>query len=135
MADLFLVKVVTPAGKQIEAKTNEISLQNSDGQITVLPSHIDYTSLLGSGVLAFKDSEGKAHRFVTSGGFCNFTEGEITVLTDTVDYPADVDQSNLSNEIQKLENELGSSDLHSPAGRMVQSNLERLRAQRELVVN
>ena len=135
MTDLFLVKVVTPAGLQVEAKTSELTLENSDGQITILPSHVAYTSLLGTGILSFKDSDGQSHEFVTSGGFCNFTEDEITVLTDSVDYAADIDQSNLSEAITKLEDELGSSDLNSPEARLIQSEAGRLKAQRELVAN
>ena len=133
MADYFSIKVVTPDGLAVEAETNEVTLETSKGQITILPSHINYTSLLGSGILNFTDRQNTQHRFVTCNGFCNFLENSIVILTDYVDRSEGLNASEINEQIKELENKLGNLNLREPEAQMHMENLSRYRAQLDLI--
>lgn len=133
MNDFFTIKVVTPDGLEVEAETNEVTLETSKGQITILPSHITYTSLLGSGILNFTDRQNKKHQFVTCNGFCNFLEDSIIILTDYVDHAEGLNSTEINTKIKDLEAKLGTLNLREPEAQMHTESLARYRAQLDLI--
>lgn len=92
-ADNFDIKVYTPQGLEVEDTANSVTLPGVDGEIGVLPEHIKYATILGTGVLEYySTSEREAKRLVISEGFCTFGNDELTVLADDVLFPETVDK-------------------------------------------
>lgn len=136
----FKVKVITPSGLVTEGLTSALSLETSKGQVSILPAHSAYTSLLGAGILRFTDTEGNFHEFITSGGFCNFStgetgDGEITVLTDTVDFKEDLNLSETESNLEELEKGLMDINQNESSSRVHLEKLHRARAQKDLLAS
>ena len=73
MANTFQFKVCTPNGEVLNQFTNELILETYKGQVTLLPAHTNYTTILGSGILQFKNENDAVEKIVVTGGFINFT--------------------------------------------------------------
>ena len=85
MAHNFELKVYTSAGLFLIDIVKDVRLPSSEGEIGILPFHCYYTATLGKGILSYVDADsGETRRLGISGGFCNFAEDTLTILTDQV---------------------------------------------------
>ncbi len=81
--DAFKLKVLTPVGVVLEEdQVVSANLPSSQGEIGILPGHVRYSGLLGSGILKYKTNSGKENKITISEGFCNFLGGELLILAD-----------------------------------------------------
>ena len=71
------LKVLLPTGVLLEEEVRKVSLEASDGALTILPRHIDMTTSVVPGVLSFETSGG-AEQFVA------VSEGVLVVAGDEV---------------------------------------------------
>ena len=134
MADNFKIKVYTPEGSVVEDATTELLLETSDGQVTLLPEHCNYTTMLGAGVLRFTSSESHdKHEFVTCGGFANFNDNEVLILTDSVDFAKDIDTQSLIEQSEKLATQMANADFNDPETKYIKEQLQRAYALQQLV--
>jgi F-type H+-transporting ATPase subunit epsilon len=100
--DNFTLRVLTPAGLVFEEQVSSVSLPSEQGEIGLLPNHCRYTGTIGVGVLSYELASGqKGKPVVVAGGFCNFVDGKLVVLADSVDTAESMD----SASIQKLKKE------------------------------
>ena len=135
MEKTFSLRVVTPVGTVIETETSALTLQTSSEEITILPEHTHYTTTLGTGIMRFRDKAGQDHEFITSGGFASFTDAQVLILTDSVDFKEDIEIEGLAERITELEKELGVKGLHEADSAAITEQLARARAQSELIRN
>lgn len=133
MDKAFALKVVTPNGSVIETETSALTLQTAKEEITILPSHTNYTTTLGTGIMRFTDKAGKVHELITSGGFASFSEEQVLILTDSVDFKEDIQSEGLAEKITELEKELGVKGLHEADSASITEQLAKARAQSELI--
>lgn len=82
----FELKVYTPAGLFLIEIVKDVRLPSTEGEIGILPLHCYYTALLGKGLLRYLEADSGTKRALKiSGGFCNFAEDTLTILTDQVE--------------------------------------------------
>lgn len=132
MANTFQFKVCTPNGEVVNKLTNELILETYNGQITLLPAHTNYTTILGSGILQFKNEDDEIEKIVVTGGFINFTNDSVIILTDSVDFKDEVPQDALELRIKELETELDKVDFNKPEANYFVEQLKRCNAIKEL---
>lgn len=134
MADSIQLKVYTPAGAVLEETVTSVTLQNSEGEIGILPGHARYISLLGTGILRFTTVSGESKQLVACEGFCHFVDGTLTVMADRVDLPTEVAGLDVAKEKAALQKEMQSANFFEPQWDIKASELKRLEAIEKLRV-
>ena len=71
------LKILLPTGVLLEEEATKVSLEASDGAMTILPRHIDMTTSVVPGVLTY-ETPGRGEAFVAVG------EGVLVVAGDEV---------------------------------------------------
>jgi F-type H+-transporting ATPase subunit epsilon len=90
MAQLTL-SVVTPESSIVTDQAVEsIILPGEEGQLTLLPGHINFITPLRPGTFAYKVG-GEFQIAFLSGGFAQVFNGNVTVLAETLDMAQDLD--------------------------------------------
>ncbi len=86
-------EIVTP--EQIILKENilRVTVPTKSGEITVLPNHIPLVSILHSGVIEVKKTDGSLEFIVVSGGFIEVLSGKIVILADTAQRAEEIDDA------------------------------------------
>lgn len=99
--------IVTQERILLEKAVRSITLQTSEGEITVLPDHIPLFSKLGLGELVYRwDEHGaqNAEEFAISGGFLDVgPDGTVTVLADHAIRAGDINMLQVEEAMQRAE--------------------------------
>jgi F-type H+-transporting ATPase subunit epsilon len=74
--------VVSPVKKILEIECSKITVPTKSGLITVLTNHAPLFSLLDSGEVVVKNTEGASQSVLVSGGFVSVTDNIVTLLVD-----------------------------------------------------
>lgn len=83
-------KIVTPEKTVFEEEVEQITLETTNGQITILPNHQAYITSLISGEMMIKKN-GEERSFSISGGFIEFIDNKLIVLADTAERAEEID--------------------------------------------
>jgi F-type H+-transporting ATPase subunit epsilon len=133
-ADVFNLKVFTPAGLVLEDKTSAVTLVSKNGEIGVLPQHIKYNGLLGTGVFQFAPaSGGQVKKLVVSEGFATFNDNELVILADYVMLAEDVDKASYAKSRVGLQSKVDTLSGFDPEWQMAREELSRIEAIDSLV--
>lgn len=130
-ADRLLLRVITPIGLVFEQEVSSVTLPAIDGEIGVLPGHVGYSGLLGTGVLHFSpfadsnEAGVPGNRVVINGGFCSVQRNVLTILADQVDKPGSLDAKALSAIREAAEKALSDGSLTPEAREPHLSSLKR----------
>lgn len=90
MSNQISIKIVTPERTVCEDRADSVSLPTPDGQITVLPKHMSYISILAPGEMIVRKGEREISMAV-SGGFVEFNKDTLVVLADTAERAEELD--------------------------------------------
>ena len=96
------IKIVTPERTVYEDEVSQATLPTIDGEVTVLPGHIPYITALKAGEIMLKKGEEIIH-LATSGGFIEFNNNILTMLTDTVERAEEIDLKRAEEAKQRAE--------------------------------
>jgi len=130
----YKLKVYSPAGLALEDTATQVSLPSSDGQIGVLPHHVGYTGLLGTGMLEYFSSEGgEPKRLVVSGGFCDFSADSLMLLADSVDLPDTLDRDGYAQNREEYTQTLETGNTVEAAWTHAKTQLDRIEAIDQLI--
>lgn len=133
-SDKINLKVYTPAGLVLDTQASSVTLPTSDGDIGILPHHVRYIGLLGTGILEyFELGSNTSNRLVVSNGFCNFVNETLVVLADSADLPADIDKASYAKERESLQKVLQTSSLFEPDAILASQKLQRIDAIERLI--
>ncbi len=83
-------KVVTPERTVFQDEIDQVTLPTTNGEVTVLPNHMPYITVLGSGEITLK-KEGQESTLAVSGGFVEFNKNEMVVLADMAERAEEID--------------------------------------------
>lgn len=100
------LQIVTPSGLIFDDEVEEVELPTVNGEIGVLPQHISYIGLLGSGVLEYKEASTKQKSILgIHGGFCFFSNETLAILANSVEPANNLSKKDLQEKItNQLEN-------------------------------
>ena len=79
------LKIVTPDSLIYEGEADRIVVRTVNGDVCILPRHIDYLSALGDGE-AHVSIEGKVRRAHCSGGMLHVSGGEVNLLSTSFEW-------------------------------------------------
>lgn len=51
------VKIATPSEKVFEGELSQITIQTTDGVVTILPNHVPFISTIENGYVRFEDQD------------------------------------------------------------------------------
>lgn len=79
----FPLRVVTPERVLAEYQATSVSLPTPDGEITILPHHVPFASLIASGTLRIVH-DGKTEEIAIAGGFVEISPEthQVVILAD-----------------------------------------------------
>lgn len=127
--DSFLLRVITPAGLQIEERVSQVILPAKDGEMGVLPAHVCYTGLLGAGILQYVPLFSDAvKKLVVTGGFCTFAEDTLSIVADSMDAAEDIDLEHCRQRKEELLSKMVGLSAHEPAWDVVTLEIARIEA-------
>lgn len=75
------LEVITPIKSILKEEVDEITLPTSDGEITILPNHVDLVAKIKTGEMIIK-KDGKPSFFAITGGFLEVSKNIVTILAD-----------------------------------------------------
>ncbi len=102
MADTFLLEIVTPHRKLLSKDVDMLSAPAVQGEIGVLPGHIEFLTLLGPGLLTYRS--GGETGFVAMGrGYAEVTREKATVLVEEADFADEIDVDVAKKEFEDAE--------------------------------
>jgi F-type H+-transporting ATPase subunit epsilon len=127
--DSFDLKVFTPIGLAVEDQASQVTLPSKDGEVGILPGHIGYAGLLGTGILEYYSTESKsAVRLVVAEGFCSFSESGLSILADSVAKADEVDKETYGETRAELHASLKEGDTRSTDWQRAKVELEKIEA-------
>ncbi len=92
----MLLEIITPEKKVLHQEVDEILAPTSQGQIGILPHHINLLTKLTEGELVIK-KDNKEKFFALAGGFLQVKKGTVTILAD---YAASTEEINIEKAIE-----------------------------------
>lgn len=126
MGDSFNLKIYIPSGLVLEETVESVTIPSSTGEIVILPGHISYVGLLGTGILEYSSSRAGVKRLVISGGFVNFADNILTLLADTIDLPESVGSLDLMNRKSEFTKIYQGGDTQDPEWGHAEQQLRRI---------
>src|SRR4051812_9836582 len=88
-------EIVTPEGTKFSEEAYEVLLPTPDGQVGILPHHMELVSLATAGVISVRrreqDSDAQLEHFATTGGMIEINGEHVRLLADTADHSDDID--------------------------------------------
>ena len=75
------LEVITPTKKILTEEVDEITINTANGEISILPNHIDLLTKLVPGEMIIKTGS-KVQNFAVTGGFLEISKNKITILAD-----------------------------------------------------
>ena len=103
---LIQFKVLTPERTLFTEEVSQVSLQTTQGEITVLPGHIPVITNLMPGELRFVKGK-ESVPMVVLGGFAEITKNSVTVLADAAEKVEEIIEERVEEAKKKAEELLG----------------------------
>ncbi len=104
MATLKL-KVVTPESLIFEDDVEEVYLFTPNGEIGILPHHVNLMSQITAGELRIKKS-GKVTHMATGGGMLQMVDNTLSVLTDLAEEASEINEKEATDAKKRAEDAL-----------------------------
>ncbi len=82
--------IITPENNVLSEEIDEVLVPTENGQIGVLPHHINIVTKLIPGEIIIK-SKGKDNIIAVSGGFLEVKKENVTILSDYAEHAKDID--------------------------------------------
>ncbi|GHO88990.1 F0F1 ATP synthase subunit epsilon [Dictyobacter formicarum] len=86
------VEVVTAERELYNGEADIVDAPGSEGELGILPEHAPLLALLGPGPLQIK-LRGEDNILFVSGGFLEVSHDRVTILADTAEHAAEIDQA------------------------------------------
>lgn len=117
--------LLTPERRLLEsAEVERVVLTGSEGQIEILPGHVQMLGTLESGTFAFSGSSDSNSGFIST-GFFEVKNDVVTILAETLELKKEIDLSRAESAQKKAEDALKDAALTQESFRKYQLKLER----------
>lgn len=77
----FPLKIVTPAGLHYEGESQQLTVRTVDGDVTILPRHMNYVAALGEGRAIIVDAQGTRRQANCSRGMLSVQNGAAALIS------------------------------------------------------
>ena len=87
----FHLQIVTPDRMAFDGQAASIIVRTVNGDVCILPHHIDYATPLGIGEARVTDEEGRERIAACNGGLLSVNNNEVRVMAITFEWKDDID--------------------------------------------
>lgn len=101
----FFLEVLTPERKFYSAEAEEVIFRTVDGEMGVLAQHAPTVVSVDVGALRIK-AEGKWIEALITEGFAEIMPDRVVILTDTAEYPEEIDTNRAKAAKERAEERL-----------------------------
>ena len=97
--------IVTPDRRVVIGETSDIIIPGAEGEFQVLPGHAPLLTILGTGILSFKQ-QGKETRLVVSGGFVEVDGDRVVLMAESASLTTEVVREDANKHLHEAEQKL-----------------------------
>ena len=119
MASTFDVEIVTPDKKFFEGTAEMVIVRTVEGDLAVLKNHENYVAPLDVGVVKIKNNN-EFKIAAIAGGFIQVDKEKTTIITDSAEWPEEIDVERARKAKEKAETKLKNRDSHDFAVNEIQ---------------
>ena len=87
----FHLQIVTPDRKVFDGEAQKIILRTVNGDVCILPRHIDFAIPLGIGQASVTDADGNTRQAPCNGGMLSVNDNEVRVVAVTYEWSDEID--------------------------------------------
>ncbi len=101
----FMLEVITPERNFFSGEAECVIFKSVDGEMGVLPMHAPTVTAVNVGPLKIK-ADGKWIEAVVTDGFAKIMPDKVVIMTDTAEYPEEIDVNRAKAAKQRAEERL-----------------------------
>ncbi|EMS72022.1 ATP synthase F1 subunit epsilon [Ruminiclostridium cellobioparum] len=102
----FFLEVITPERNFYSGEAECVIFKSIDGEMGVLAKHAPTVTTVNVGPLRIKNAEGKWTEAVVTDGFAKIMPDRVVIMTDTAEYPEEIDINRARAAKQRAEERL-----------------------------
>jgi len=87
----FHLKISTPDGLLFDGEVNILRVRMIDGDVCLLPHHMDYVSAVGAGEAAVTTEDGQTRTAACIGGMLSMIHNEANLIATTFEWSDQID--------------------------------------------
>lgn len=103
----FKLKIIHPKGIYFEGPVEIVNVKTSVGQMGILANMLPMTGVLEIAEMNFV-SKGERHFYFVSGGFIYVKKDEVTIITDAIESPDEIDLNRATRAKERAQKRLAS---------------------------
>ena len=128
----FNLKIYSPVGAALQERVRWATIPTLTGEVTVLPDHCKYISVLGVGVLSFQTVNGSSvSQLVIRRGSCYFADNELSVIGDAIFQPG-IAQVEFEEQKRELRSFIAKGEIGTAEYSLAQDQLTAIEAAEKL---
>lgn len=104
------LRIVTPRGEYKRLECSSVHFKSSEGELTILPSHMPIITDIVPCRLVVKDKDGKKLEFAITGGFMQFAKDRMLILADAIEGRGEIDLERAKRAYQRARTRLEKKD-------------------------
>lgn len=102
----FRLEIVTPNRKFLDEDVEMLVARTIDGDLAVLSDHIPLVTPLSIGILKINYPDGTSKMATLCGGYMEVTKEKTTIVTDSAEWPGEIDQNRAEEAKKRAEERL-----------------------------
>ena len=110
MNKLFL-EVITPTKVVLKEEANEITVTTTDGEISVLPGHVDLFTKLVPTEMVIRNGN-KTDYFAITGGFLEVSKNHVNILADYAVRTSDIEVAKVREAQERAEKAMKNKEVN-----------------------
>jgi len=96
------LEVITPTKSLIKEDVDEITAVTTDGEITILPNHVNLLTKLAPGEMTIKNNN-KSETYAVFGGFLEIADNKVSILADHAVRASDLEVAKVMEAKERAE--------------------------------
>ena len=121
----YHLQIVTPDRKVYDGEAQKIILRTVNGDVCILPHHIDFAIPLGIGQAYVTDAEGKTRQAACNGGMLSVSNNEVRVVAVTYEWADEIDLERAKRAEEEAQERLKTLDRQDRDFAMAEIRLKR----------
>lgn len=101
----FHLQITTPDGLAFDGEAERLLVRTIEGDVTILPRHIDYVTAVGYG-MARVTVDGQVRKAACIGGLLSVIDGKVRLVPTTFEWEEDIDRERAQRAKEEAERRL-----------------------------
>lgn len=104
--ETYHLQIVAPDRMVFDGQAQKILVRTVDGDVCILPRHIDFAAPLGIGEARVTDDQGNTRAAACNGGLISVSGGEVRVMVITFEWEDEIDLDRAKEAENRAEEQL-----------------------------